>query len=232
MEKCGLKSVAVRMKLDISASMDSEGLITPRSTSRLYPNQGSVADLPVVRLSQSEQHLQNLLIASDFAQSPGGIHRHLKRLVLQSLHHGLDPDLFSFQDGGKVGDRRADMGTDFKIGIFERHEQMSFDVFITIIEHLQGLHNIAPDEGNLFEIPPEPASNWIGGGSVNEHVEQSGDLFPIMGEANQFHAQVAVRPSLAGEQRGRPMPVTDQIVFILHHLEGVIVSGGALVGGS
>ena len=37
MEKCGLKSVAVKMKPEISASMDSEGLTTSRSTSRLMP---------------------------------------------------------------------------------------------------------------------------------------------------------------------------------------------------
>ena len=93
---------------------------------------------------------------------------------------------------------RADLGADFKIGILERDEQMFFDVLITMIEHLQGLHNISPDEGNLFEIPPETAPDGTGRGSVNEHVQQSGDLFPIMGEANQFHAQVAILPILAG----------------------------------
>ena len=96
------------------------------------------------------------------------------------------------RDGG------ADLRADFKIGIFERDQQMLFDALITMIEHLQGLHNISPDEGNLFKIAPETAPDEIRRGSVNEHVQQGGDLFMIMGETDQFHSQVAILPILAG----------------------------------
>ncbi len=46
-----------------------------------------------------------------------------------------------------------------------------------------------------------------------------------MGQADQLHSDIAVRPAFAGEQGGGALPVAHEIILIRHHLAGVIARG-------
>ena len=62
--------------------------------------------------------------------------------------------------------------------------------------------------------PPKQRLSEARRRSVNEHMQQRGDLLTIMGEADEFDSQIAILPILVTEQCSRSMAVIDEIVLI------------------